>query len=116
VYTCCLQRCAPYPNYENRASPYYDGGIGWGSGHRVQLVDFSPSQLEFFKSVAEKITDAELRARIGDVVWIRTRAFRAAISAVDAYLESAKTLFDPEQWVACYRRIERALQLASEAN
>jgi hypothetical protein len=76
------------------------------------LEDIPDSHLEALKDIASTIKDAEMRARVADVVWITKRDFRMAELAVEAYLESAKTLEDPNNWPACVDRIERATRIA----
>ncbi len=59
------------------------------------------------------IDDAELRARIADVVWVRARKHDAAEAAVVAYLESATSLEDPQSWHEYTDRVMRAARLAA---
>src|SRR5690606_36103599 len=54
----------------------------------------------------------ELRARISDVLWLVRHDHEKARFAIEAYLESAKILEDPESWPPAADRIERALRLA----
>jgi hypothetical protein len=53
-----------------------------------------------------------MRARISDVLWVAKRDFRMTELAVESYLESAKTLEDPENWPNATERIERATRIA----
>ncbi len=81
---------------------------------RTAIVDdFNESHLNLFKETVSDITDAELRARIADVLWLRKRDYRMGEIAVTAYLESAKVLENPEQWVETVDRVERAMQIAT---
>lgn len=72
--------------------------------------------LNALKDWASEITDAELRARIADLIWLKKRDFRMAQLAVDSYLESAQNLGQPTHWRACINRIERAMRLARQLN
>jgi hypothetical protein len=56
--------------------------------------------------------DAEMRARLADLSWIRQ--YGAAELAITSYLESAQTLEDPEQPIDAIHRIERALRLVAQ--
>ncbi|MEE9174328.1 MAG: DUF4209 domain-containing protein [Thermoplasmata archaeon] len=58
-------------------------------------------------------TDADLRARCADVLWVAKRDRTAADVAIEAYVESAKRLYDPKDWVEPMKRIERAYRLAA---
>lgn len=73
-------------------------------------------QLEVLADVVPEISDAELRARIADILWVRKRKFQMAQLAVVSYLESARVLEDPQHWTACVGRIERAVRLARKIN
>lgn len=72
--------------------------------------------LDFIAEIAPEISDPELLARVADILWVKRRDYRMAQSAVNAYLESAKALEDPEKWIWCANRIERALRLAKKIN
>jgi hypothetical protein len=77
------------------------------------LADIRDTQLDVLQEVAPQIIDPEMRARIGDILWVRKRDFRMAQLAIEAYLASATCLEDPQSWPPCERRIKRAVQLAA---
>lgn len=82
-------------------------------GRTPDVDDFTDEQLEIFGQLIPTIKDAELRARIADVVWVRKRGHQIAEQAVSAYLASARRLEDTEElWPPCVDRIERAVTLA----
>jgi len=74
--------------------------------------NITDEHLDFLTEIAAEISDPELQARVTDILWVRKRNYKMAQLAVDAYLQSAKELEDPENWVCCYDRIGRALRLA----
>jgi len=78
----------------------------------IKLEDFTDNHLSIFDEIINDINDPELRARIADVLWVVKRNYKAAMIAIDAYLESAKVLEDPKNWTPCKERIERAARLA----
>ena len=81
---------------------------------RTAIVDdFSDAHLDVLRELAPEISDAEMKARVADVLWIRKRDFQMAQLAVKAYLESAQSLEDPRKWSLCFQRIERASHLAA---
>lgn len=89
----------------------------WNNGTRTMLPkDLSDAQVTSLREFYKTLSDPELVARVADILWVRSRDHQAAQAAVKAYLESATTLEDPESWVACYERIERALQIARQLN
>lgn len=76
------------------------------------LDDLQGLHLDALKEIVAEIKDPEMRARVADVLWVTRRDFRMAELAVEAYLESAKNLENPENWPKCVDRIERATRIA----
>ena len=79
---------------------------------RLFLDNILQANLDVLEEIASLVKDAEVRARITDVLWVKRRHYAMAEMAIDAYLESAARLEDPEHWPACTRRIERATRIA----
>jgi len=73
----------------------------------------SPEDIEYLSKIVSEVNDPDLRSRIADILWIRTRDPNSAKIAVSAYLESSKVNEDFEQWPVTVDRIERSFQLAS---
>jgi len=97
---------------DNRESPF--GPVIVLHDRRSFIVDdLTDEQLNALVEIAPEVKDPEMQARIADVIWIRTRDYRLAGLAVEAYLKSATILEHPERWVQAARRVERALQLAA---
>lgn len=97
---------------DNKESPF-SPVVVWHDRRSLIVDDLTDEQLNVLAEIAPEVKDPEMRARLADVIWIRTRNYHIAGLAVDAYLESATILEHPEKWVQCARRIERALQLAA---
>ena len=83
------------------------------------LQQFFNNNLNVLREIVATIKNNEIRARIADILWIcrkrdteKARPIKMAKIAVEAYLESAKTLEDCEHWMSCYDRLMRAAQLA----
>lgn len=112
VYRLLAQVTSLHLHHESAADPFGPLTILRGSRSAIP-DDFSEAQLKALEEVVFDIQDAELRARIADIVWLRLRKFRAAVLAVDSYLESASILEHPDHWPDTYERIERALRLAA---
>jgi hypothetical protein len=84
------------------------------SGSRsASLDDVSDSHLDVLKEIAPHVADAEMCARIADILWVKKRDFRMAGLAIDSYLVSASVLEHPEHWPPCVERVQRAMQLAA---
>lgn len=79
------------------------------------FANLSDEQLSAFAELTPEVADAEMRARLADILWIRKHPARLPMArlAIDSYLESATVLEDPINWVECVLRIERAVQLAA---
>ncbi|HEU5374160.1 MAG TPA: hypothetical protein VFV38_01855, partial [Ktedonobacteraceae bacterium] len=79
------------------------------------FANLSSEHLSIFADLAPEVADAEIRARLADILWIRKHSTRLPMArlAIDSYLESATVLEDPVNWVECVLRIERAVQLAA---
>jgi len=73
--------------------------------------DFLEKQLGFLTEIAPEISDAELQARIADILWLRRGDYKMAQLAIPAYLRSATILESPKNWTYCVDRIKRALCL-----
>jgi uncharacterized protein DUF4209 len=88
-----------------------------------KIDQFDEIQLREASDLAIKVGDAELIARCCDVYWFRCPPRKRARTdiayvraAIAAYVQSARTLEDPAEWVSCERRVERALTLAKLTN
>ena len=102
--------------------------IGWESGASAEVfrpqatfddgtrsripADYSDDEVGLLKALALTIRDPELRARVTDILWERTRDYASAQAAIDAYLESASRLEHPVNWSSGAKRLERALNLS----
>jgi hypothetical protein len=107
---------------------YGVASIGWEPGSAVNVfrpqftfsdgtralipTDYSEQESELLRDLVPTISDPEMRARVADVVWERKRDYKCAQAAIEAYLESAARLEDPEQWSPTAMRLTRALKLA----
>jgi hypothetical protein len=76
------------------------------------LLSFTDEQISLFREIAPSTKDAEMRARLADIVWERPRDADMGRLAVDSYLESARALEDPRNWTHCAHKIERAMHIA----
>lgn len=85
------------------------------NGKRSMIpIDLTDAQLDALQGTLETVDDPEYRARVGDTLWLRRRDVKAARIAVESYLESGKRLENPEHWVPCMERYERAVRLARQ--
>lgn len=96
---------------ESHAEPYHPVAVFHDKRSAI-IDDYSDEVMDILSSLLSDIKDPEMRARIGDIVWLRKREHKAAQKAINSYLESANLLEDPENWTQCAERIERALRLS----
>lgn len=113
VFTLLDAACSLYFRLDNISEPFGPMFV-FGNQRSAILEDFGDLQLEIFNKWIPVINEPEIRARLSDIVWLRQHDYRTAQSAVDAYLESASILENPEQWSTGYERIERALQISAQ--
>jgi hypothetical protein len=83
-------------------------GPGWRT---ASIEDLDDARLAFLAEVFDTLSIAELRARIADVLFVRRRHHKFGHCAIDAYLESADALMNPDHWVEASHRLERALSI-----
>jgi hypothetical protein len=82
-------------------------------GGPPSIDELTLEQLAVLQEIMPTIEDDDLRARIADVLWLRTRDYKAAEVAIAAYRASADRLEDPEGWTYCSDRLVRAVRLAA---
>jgi len=83
-------------------------------GRSAVVEDYSDKDLAVIRSITPSTSDPEFRARLADVLWLRTGDRAAAETAVDAYFESAVRLEDSEMWPRFMPQFERAFRLAAK--
>lgn len=101
-----------HPKYDDAAEPYDSMWKGFNGRRSLNPDDLVDEDLKALEEIMAEIEDAEMRARVADVVWIRRRNFRAAQIAVPAFLESAQRLTTSDLWPRFTERLERAAQIA----
>lgn len=88
-------------NSESRDQPFYEQ---W-------LLRFSDDEIAVMAELAPTVSDAEMRARLADIVWTRKRDPGPARLAVDSYVESARTLRGQGCWLESHVRAGRAANI-----
>lgn len=94
----------------DQATPFRPMGQ-WAGRRTADVGDFTSEQLKTLRALLPTLADPELRARVGDLLWITTRDHEAAAAAVDAYLKSASAHESPDDWTETHDRITRALNV-----
>lgn len=91
-----------------------------GDGIPLPGVDeLDAERLHVLAEVFASIVDSELRARVGDILWLRevgNSPYQFALEAIDSYVESANRLEGVLNNHPTLRRYARALSLAKRLN
>ena len=74
----------------------------------------SDAQVNVVAAVALEVVDAELRARLCDLVWLRERNHSLARAAAEAYVRSTERLVADRKIIGEKERLMRAVQLAAQ--
>ncbi|MFY4695275.1 DUF4209 domain-containing protein [Burkholderia glumae] len=97
---------------EDHVEPY-GPMFSFGNDRSAIPADFPRDELNKLGEWVATLRDPELRARFFDIWWLQGKHHPAARQAVNAYLDSALRLEDPDSWPPCLSRLERALRLAA---
>lgn len=94
--------------------PFIPSVILANGSRSAMITDFSERQLDLFKEWLPLCIDSELKSRIADVIWTRKRQGNHLVAeiAIEAYLESAKILFESKYPHQGVERISRAFYLS----
>ena len=76
--------------------------------------DFSEEQYSVLAQFAPEVDAAELKARLADLVWVKTKDADMARVAVGAYILSGQNANLARMWVDGVARIERALRIGTQ--
>ncbi|WAC20897.1 DUF4209 domain-containing protein [Luteolibacter sp. SL250] len=82
------------------------------TGRTTDVGDFDDVALSTIQGLMGKATIPALRARLGDIVWIRKKDHGGAMVAAVAYLEEFKMLDALNKWVWAITNLERGFSLA----
>jgi hypothetical protein len=107
--------CSFYPNFEDNATPYRPQSM-WSDGTRsLAPDDLSEADLDVLSELFTRATNKPLRARLGDILWLRRKSQHAAArTAVGDYLDIADGLLGTDVWVNAPPFYYRALQIANK--
>ncbi len=103
-----------WPNYDSTEAPYRPWAIWPDGSHSPSPEQLTKSDLDALAEILAEIHDAEFRARVGDVLWVCRKDYKAAQVAVDAYIESSRALETGEFWSPSVERLLRARQLGGQ--
>lgn len=112
VFTLLAEVCSLTLKVDAVEEPFQPSMVTW-QGRTAAVEDFDDDVLALLAMLAPTVSDAELRARLADLVWVAKRKdYRLALTAVRAYLASARMLEASGAWSEMEERLERAVRLA----
>lgn len=79
----------------------------------VTPASLSDDEIHLLAELTTSVKDPELRSRLADFLWTKTRNRKYGEMAVDDYLASALRLRDPHDWTGPAPRYERAVTIAA---
>ncbi|MFW6026354.1 MAG: DUF4209 domain-containing protein [Candidatus Woesearchaeota archaeon] len=83
------------------------------NSRKIKIAEIDDSYLTLLKEIIDKINSNELKARIADLLWIKNKNYIMAKKSIGYYLKSAEKLEDATNWINCFRRINRAIDIAT---
>jgi hypothetical protein len=81
------------------------------TGRSSDISDFDEEAMEVIESLLGSSIPA-VRARCGEILWLRKKNYKAAIKAAEAYLEEYLAVYDGENWVQGIVGLSRGMSLA----
>ncbi len=102
-----------HANYEAAGNPYRSMWIGSDGKRSLDAEDLVDEDLDALAGIVAEIADCEFRARVADVLWVTRRDYKAALVAINSFLESALRLKTDDLWPPFTERLERAAQLSA---
>ena len=78
------------------------------NGRSALPEDFDGAALDLFEEISQEATDIWLRARLGDLLWVRRRHYPSAILAIDSYRSLP---LDADSWLGARDCWGRCLHL-----
>ena len=102
--------CSYAQNFDSTTVPF-NAVLQWEGKRSAIPDDLTSADLDLLSSLRAKTQSPPLRARIGDLLWIRRRDHVAAKEAAADYLTSADLALTKDDWLHAIRYFQRALQL-----
>jgi len=102
-----------WPNFHSDEAPFRPMAI-WEGRRSAIPEDLAKGDLDALSGILMEIRDAEFRARVADVLWVCRKDYKAAQSAVEAYIESSGVLESGDMWPPFAERLQRAMQVGAK--
>lgn len=102
-----------HADYDAPGIPYREWHRTMDGNRSLNTEDFVDSDFAALKGILDEIKNPEFRARVGDLLWECKRDFKAAQSAVRAFVESAEVLKSAGDHFAYIDRLARAAKISA---
>ncbi|MDY0943423.1 DUF4209 domain-containing protein [Priestia megaterium] len=75
------------------------------------IENLTNQELSFLGEIIDEINNEEITARVADILWVKGKKFKMAITALEAYIKAYENLMASYDWTEAIDRLERAVQL-----
>jgi len=113
VYRFLMDITSLYMKLDEPEQPFFPSMI-MGTRRSLAYEDLTEDHFLVLKAMLLETDDMELRARIADLMWTKTRERNMAEEAITAYLASSEVLDVSVNWFYQCERLERAFQIANK--
>lgn len=98
--------------YDAQASGYAPMLVMSDGQRPFSMEDLDDSGAAIIEEALPLFEPFWIRARLADILWLKTGDHRYAQIAVSANLSLFDASYDPEDWVSCFQAAQRAFQIA----
>lgn len=98
--------------YDAQASGYAPMLVMSDGQRPFSMEDLDDSGAAIIEEALPLFEPFWIRARLADILWLKTGDLRYAQIAVSANLSLFDASYDPEDWVSCFQAAQRAFQIA----
>ncbi len=110
IYRSVAILCSFQPQFDNPTEPYGPAGIMDGRRSAIPN-DLTDGDLNIVSALKLKTKEPLLRARLGDILWVRRHDHVAAKEASKDYVTAGKGFLNKENWIHGIQQFQRAMQL-----
>ena len=101
------------PNYENSTEPYRPE-IQYGDGRRSLIPDdLGKEDLILVRELFSRTRNTAIRSRLGDILWIKERDHKIALSIIQDYIDVGRPLLEQTNWREACPLFRRSLQIGN---
>lgn len=102
-----------HADFDAKGNPYREWMNLLDGRRSFNTDDLVPVDFAALRGILPDIKNPEIRARVGDILWECTKDFKAALTAVTAFIESGAALKANGEFFPAIARLERAAQISA---